>query len=118
MIDEPLLLYRQHSAQQLGGLRTTFLQKVRIAKSQGRDSFTRTASEYEAALERVRVHADRVLDPRWITALERKVEHFRAKARMREGKIARLRLVISELCRLHYDRYSRGWKSFAQDLFL
>ena len=83
-IDEPLLLYRQHSDQQLGGTRTTFLEKIRLAKSQGRDSFARTACEYEAVLERTQAHAERVIDPRWITALGRKVAHFRAKARMRE----------------------------------
>ena len=44
-VDEPLIQYRQHSAQQLGGAKTSFFVKVRIAKAQGSDTFRTIADD-------------------------------------------------------------------------
>ena len=117
-VDKPLIRYRQHTAQQLGGAKTTFLEKVKIAKSQDSTTFQLIADDYQHVLDRVRQFRESLLDPCWLTELENKVNHFRAKARMRKGKRYRLPLVAREALSHHYGRYSRGWKSLAQDIFL
>jgi hypothetical protein len=37
---------------------------------------------------------------------------------MRSASAWRLPIIVGELLRHHYGRYSSGWKSLAQDLFL
>jgi hypothetical protein len=50
--------------------------------------------------------------------LEQKVEHYRRRSAIRRRECARLLPSVAELLTLRYQRFSLGWKSFAQDLFL
>ncbi len=115
-ISAPLIRYRQHAAQQLGGRRSTLCEKIEIARSQGSEHFRRLARDYAAALRRARKLSGRLRDPGWIGALEAKVRHLIARAEIRREW--RLPLILSEAMRLRYGRYSLGWKSVAQDLVL
>ncbi len=118
IIDEPLVKYRQHATQQIGERRRTLYQDYLRIRGRGRGDFRQVADSYAAAAERLSRHAERLRDRRVLDALQEKVDHFRAKARMRESIPRRLRLVAGELRRRRYRAYSLGWKSLAQDLFL
>ncbi len=115
-IASPLIEYRQHPGQQLGGKKTTLREKINVARQQGTATFLGTALDYFLALDRLQQSRDRVRDPAILDALEDKIRHFHAKARMRQSR--RLPRVMHEMLTRHYGRYSRGWKSLAQDLFL
>lgn len=116
-VDEPLIEYRQHPQQQIGaGAATLFGQYLR-ARGRTRDHFASVATMHEAAAERLAAHRGRLRDPAVVEEVLEKARHFRAKARMRQSRL-RLPAIGRELLLRHYQRYSTGWRSLAQDLFL
>jgi len=116
-IAEPLFQYRRHAGQQIGASGGLWRQ-FRRGMSQKRDHFEAVAANHVAARNRLLQFHASLEGGREAGLLEEKIEHYRAKARMREPKARRLPLVVAELLRRHYARFSRGWKSGAQDLFL
>jgi glycosyltransferase involved in cell wall biosynthesis len=113
---EPLVDYRQHPAQQIGQPRRGLWAQYRRARERGVEHYDRLAAQYEAARERL-LGAAPLARPDALQAIATKCLHFRAKARMRSSLAARVPLVLGELVRLRYARYSSGWRSLAQDLF-
>lgn len=116
-LNEPLVRYRQHPGQQIGGLKRTLSQQIQVARAMDADFFARLARDYAAARDRLaasRAHrpADAVL-----SKLDGKVAHCLRRVRIR-SRGRHLPLVVPELVSGRYRRYSRGWKSFASDLFL
>ncbi len=117
-IAEPLLKYRQHPGQQIGVKKENLYRQFVRGMRQQRGDFEATAGNYEAAGRRLSKYHSRLRDVRVLRLLEEKAAHFRAKAHMRDPATWRLPIIVGELCQRHYARYSRGWKSLAQDLFL
>jgi len=117
-IPEPLVEYRQHSGQQIGARRRTLREDYLRVKARTAADFQAIAEAYAAARSRLLGSGRALGDGRTIARLDGKIEHFRAKARMRTRRAWRLPLVLRELAACHYLRYSTGWRSLAQDLFL
>ena len=117
MIPEPLLAYRQHSGQQIGGRRLTLLEQWEIARQMDRIYFDRLEANYAAADERLRRGPAPVSAGVLRQTLE-KARHCRSRAVMRRSPISRPGLILMEVARRRYERYSLGWKSLAQDMFL
>lgn len=117
-IPEPLLEYRQHSGQQIGARRRTLREDYLRVKARTAADFQAIAEAYAAARSRLLGSGRALDDGRTIARLDGKIEHFRAKARMRTRRAWRLPLVLRELAACHYLRYSTGWRSLAQDLVL
>jgi glycosyltransferase involved in cell wall biosynthesis len=118
MIETPLIRYRQHAVQQLGGTRQTFLERIAKATRMDYGSFVAVRDRYAAALERLRQFEDRLRDPGVLGRLEAKVAHWDARARMRRRPVWRYPMVASELVRLRYSRYSSDVRCAVQDLLL
>jgi len=116
-VAEALVEYRQHGAQQIGQPRGSLYEQYLRGCRRNGDDFQQIAANYLAARDRLAAFAGRLRSPEILRALERKAEHFRAKARMRSRRATRLPLVLREFVRGHYARYSSGWRSLAQDLF-
>jgi len=117
-LDEPLVLYRQHPSQQIGGAKATFRQQVATASRMDRAFFASLAENYAAARARLASSRTHRCPRAVIEDLDAKVTHSTRRARMRDGRRRRLSLILSELLSRRYWRYSGGWKSVAQDLFL
>lgn len=115
-IAEPLIEYRQHGRQQIGERKRSLLENYRRARQRDQRFFAGVAANYTAARDRLAACRDRLLDPRVLRALDRKIAHFHAKARMRTGLLQRPALIAHELLQLNYLHYSTGWRSLAQDL--
>ena len=115
VIAEPLVQYRRHADQQHGDKKRGLLGELQAARGKSPEDFEAVEVRYREALERLTgatgVRPDR------LAMLGRKVEHCRRRAVMRAGGW-RLPAILSELRRGNYSRFSRGWKSAAQDLFL
>ena len=116
-IDEPLVAYRQHAGQQIGAGKRSLYQQYLRAKSQHRETFLAIAAGYRAAWQRLASCGTPSVDGAILPALQQKVGHFLAKARMRRTAW-RLPLIGRELLRRHYAKYSSGLRSLAQDLLL
>jgi len=114
-VSEPLVEYRQHAGQQIGARRETLLQKYRRRKRQGPHFYHATAENYAYALARLKPLRSTLPDPSVLDALEQKVAHWRARARMRTLAGWRVPMIAREILRGSYVRYSAGWKSVAED---
>jgi hypothetical protein len=115
-IPRPLVRYRQHAAQAIGALRRSLYQQYLNAKKMDGPWFGRQADLYEAALGRVSQRG--AARPGTIELLEQKVRHFRRRSAIHRRGVTRILPSMIELVTLRYRRFSLGWKSFAQDLFL
>jgi glycosyltransferase involved in cell wall biosynthesis len=114
-VPEALVRYRQHSQQQLGGRKRNLLEQLRRAREMGRTFMVDSAERYGRARERIE---RQIGGASGAASLMEKVEHFRARVRMRDEPIWRWPLAGREFVLGRYGRYSIGWKSFLQDLFL
>jgi hypothetical protein len=115
-IREPLVEYRQHAEQLIGGLKRSLYQQYLAGRGKGPGDFQRVADNYRAARVRLGSFHGRLLDPGLLAALDEKVRHFQTRAGVRAGRERRLPAVWGEFWHGRYGRYSSGWKSLAQDL--
>jgi len=118
LVDEPLVLYRQHADQQLGEQRRNFYRQYRVAKSMTQSDFRSTANAYALACERLTRAGDELRVRDAVARLNDKVRHWDARVRMRNAEVRRLPLILKEIAAGRYRRCSLGWKCIAQDLFL
>jgi glycosyltransferase involved in cell wall biosynthesis len=117
-IAEPLIEYRQHAEQQIGARKENLYRQLVRGIRQKRRDFETISENYAAAHRRLSKFRLRLRDDRVLQLLAEKSKHFRAKARMRDPRTWRLPIILHELLHSRYFRYSRGWRSMAQDLFL
>ena len=125
-IREPVMLYRQHPKQHLGALRRSYRQQYHTAKMMRRSQFQHEADWHEAAFERL-VHAMKGLEDggqtyavpqRALALLREKIRHCRSRSAIRQRECSRVLPIMTEFLTLRYQRFSLGWKSVAQDIFL
>ncbi len=117
MIEEPLIEYRQHPAQQIGERRRSLYQQFQLARTLDADVYDRERERFQAVRERLSGQSEFPVRPEVITALDRKIAHSYARVQMRNRRW-RHPLILRELLAGNYGHCSLGWKSLAQDLFL
>jgi glycosyltransferase involved in cell wall biosynthesis len=115
-VREPLIQYRQHPRQQIGERRRSWYEQFRRVRGRTHEDFVQAALAARAAEERLRERAPQACDA--IAALHRKFLHCERRARMHEPGCWRWPLILQEWWPGNYRKYSRGWKSLAQDIFL
>ena len=114
IVDKPLIRYRVHGANQIGIQRLGLRQQLAKAREQIEgDAFGYAVEFFEVARERLPQTA-----PELRTAIDEKIEHARKRQRMPASWWARLPAIGEEAASGRYGRYSYGWKSIAQDLWL
>ena len=121
IVDEPLISYRLHDSNQVGLRKLSLRQQFEQARKQiDRRAFRYAADLHTEALrrltngipERYRLH-DNV--PR---LLRQKILHAESRDAVNHSALNRSKTVLGELLNMRYFRYSYGWKSVAQDIFL
>ena len=117
-IPEPLVEYRQHAGQQIGVQRKSLYCRFLRAMREERQNLETLAGNFEAAHRRLSEFRSRLRDDRVLRLLEEKVEHLRTRAGIRASAAGRLPIVVNELFRGHYARYSETWKAVVKDLLL
>lgn len=118
LIPEPLIDYRQHAGQQFGERKRSLFEQYRVARSMTQSSYRTVVEAYSLAAERLRKKSPAEIRPEIMDSLDRKVSHFQVRTRMRDPETSRLPMIAREILNGGYRRYSLGWKSIAQDLFL
>jgi glycosyltransferase involved in cell wall biosynthesis len=116
-IDQPLIRYRQHANQSIGAARRSLYQQYLNAKKMDRTVFATQADDYESALARLQEQTEFDLPPGVVAKLQEKIRHCRHRSAIRLGQASKLS-AVPELLASRYRRFSLGWKSFSQDLFL
>jgi glycosyltransferase involved in cell wall biosynthesis len=113
-IERPLVRYRQHAAQSVGALRRSLYQQYLNAKKMDAGVFDAHANMYQSARDRMTSLAPDAL----LRQVDDKIRHFRNRAAIHSGRKNRYSGILGESLSCRYMRYSMGWKSLAQDLFL
>ena len=120
LVPEPLILYRQHATNQIGGVRTNVIERASRAKSEARQlaatKLQNWITQYRSARDRLRNEVDK---SRWVEIeplLNAKIAHLESRLRMRQMPKRRFDLAFKELITLRYERYSAGTVSFVKDL--
>jgi glycosyltransferase involved in cell wall biosynthesis len=119
IIRQSLIRYRQHPAQSVGALQRTLYQQYLAARKMDRHVFADHARMYAAA--KARLESWHELPPRAGNVkpmLNEKIRHYQIRSAIRLRQRSRFGPSVVELLSRRYQRYSLGWKSFAQDLFL
>lgn len=107
----PLLAYRQHDSNAVGGLRKTLVQEGRIALSINRSAWYAHEVAMWQSLE------DRLgsLAP---LCLSKKIDHLLVRANMPTARWRRLPTILREAALGRYLRYSRNWGSIVIDILV
>jgi glycosyltransferase involved in cell wall biosynthesis len=119
-VDEPLVKYRLHGGNVVGMKKHSLLNQIRMARWQvSSGAFRYLAELHQAALQRL---DERDVKHAKIGQVKRllgqKAAHSRARDAMPRGWFRRWPIVARELRTGDYRRYSYGWRSVLQDLFL
>ncbi|MFN2499542.1 MAG: glycosyltransferase family 2 protein [Pyrinomonadaceae bacterium] len=114
-IEEPLMFYRQHDAQQIGA-KPKKKEKVAMQTVVRRvTSYAELLKIIERAKERLLLQGEVNTDIA-LRELETVGAHLRKRAHLPESWLRRLPLVLHELLTLRYHRYGKGMFSAAKDL--
>lgn len=121
LVEEPLMSYRLHDANHVGLKRWNLFEQIYKAREQIEIGAFRYAIDlYQAALDRLGEHAARypVTDKRVLDLLREKIDHSRFRDSLPRRWLARWPGICRESLNGGYFKYSYGFKSVLQDLFL
>lgn len=128
-VDERLVLYRRHAAQQVGplGRKSAAGGLGALASGEAASALGR-ANPYEETLAVARAVRDRLVERRGagsetefetgraLAELEARIAHLEARRNLPRARLLRTWPVLRELATLRYRRYSNGVASAAKDL--
>ncbi|MHB8938522.1 MAG: glycosyltransferase family 2 protein [Thiobacillus sp.] len=119
-ISEPLVLYRQHSDNQIGTARKTLLEQIKTSikgsNKTKEKAYLDAAEQYIVIKERLDNYVKEAMQSDIEILLENKIKHLQSRAHIPTSFVRRFPLVVHELMTLRYHRYSSGFKSFLKDL--
>lgn len=112
VVDEPLVRYRQHGANQVGAPATGLRSKLARRRTQG--VFGDELAHYRGMCARLAAQPPGTVEPHTVEILDRKVRHLEFRYGLSGHEPS---AVVAELARGRYHRYSRGVESAGYDLF-
>lgn len=120
LVEEPLIQYRQHAGQQIGErakMRNWWTQ-FNTGRQMGTEYFERQLAFFRDLSTRVANHERDWVHPEVGRLTAEKVSHLEYRIAARKHRLSSIGAVAREYSRGRYSRFSYGWKSAAQDLFL
>jgi glycosyltransferase involved in cell wall biosynthesis len=116
MIDDPLIDYRQHAANQIGAKPLTRGELVAKLFAARDDHCPRLLRRTERLIEKVESLGAAVTSDKTI-ALREKVEHLRLRTALPSSRWLRVAPIAMEIVSGRYARFSTGARAVARDLF-
>lgn len=121
IIREPLMQYRQHSAQQLGpGLELLDMRgKIAWGRRAGRERWVKEIENFQQLYEKL--EANKISFPNGECAkkqIKRKISHLARRSQLPNKKVTRIPAMLGDILNGNYWRYSGGWRSIASDIFV
>lgn len=115
-IPEPLIAYRQHAGNVVGGRVKPIIREICSALALDRGAWYRSElNRWEALAERLESASPATPVP---TCLDEKIEHLRRRAELPKARWRRTPRILSEVLAGNYARYARNWGSIAIDLLV
>ena len=117
IIGEPLIKYRQHSMQVIGGRKLSVYEQYQRAKSIHGETYSNAKTRFLEALERLISIGKCNIDVQ--RSIDRKIQHLIVRQNLiRCSLLKRIKLIAQEFITFRYHKYSNGWKSVAKDLLI
>lgn len=114
LVDEPLVDYRQHGANEIGAVAPTLGHKVGRLRQSREERNTRLLARAVGLQARL---ADRIeVTPEITATVDGRVAHERMRSSLPVSRFGRIRPVLSSLRRGDYGRYGRGAMDVLRDL--
>ena len=117
IVDEELIDYRVHGANQIGIHRLSLSEQLEKARWQLASGIFRYGAEFFGAA-RARLVECADADPRTLALIDRKIEHCRTRDELPASLLARLPAILGESLNGRYWQFSYGIRSVLQDLWL
>jgi glycosyltransferase involved in cell wall biosynthesis len=117
-VDQPLIKYRQHAAQQIGGKKLTLRDLYEKAREVGPVHYRLGYERFLVARERLQSLADRIRDRAFLSMMDGKVLHQQRRLQISESRsrARRIWMTLAELIRGRYTRYSPNSRHFIKDM--
>jgi GT2 family glycosyltransferase len=115
VLEEPLIDYRQHAANQIGARRETLMAKLRKAVEPRGAKYRERAAKAEILLARLCEFPAEVA-PETVDKMRGKLAHQRFRADLPGARLARCAPVLREALSGRYGRFGRGGAYIVQDL--
>lgn len=118
--EDRLILYRQHSRQQLGTPVTssTSAERMRLMRRRDPQFYAGYLAFLKQLRDWVRANAGADVKPAFWEALDGRIRHLDARTDLPMQRLGRLRPIAAELRSGRYTRFSQGLTSAAKDLIL
>ena len=117
IVEEPLIQYRQHAQNQVGGRKPPLPEFLRAVVRDNTAFYQDYAKQLELLRQRL-TGCSKLKRSDDLSLLDSRIIHFEARARMPVQRLKRLPLALRELWTLRYFRHSNGSISLGKDLFL
>ena len=117
IIEDPLIQYRQHERNQVGGRKPPLAEFLRAVFRDNSAFYQDYVNQLKSLRQRL-TGCPKLKRSDDLSRLESRILHFEARARMPAQRSRRLPLVLRELWTLRYFRHSNGSISLGKDLFL
>jgi hypothetical protein len=118
-INEPLVLYRQHSANVIGGQRIPFSEQLRQASMLGRLGLVeREIGRYRALYDRLKTFPATPRLNIMLKLAEAKLAHLGRRHNLADRRLFRLQDVLGEWLNGNYGRFAKDWRNVAADLLM
>ena len=115
VLEEPLIDYRQHAANQIGARRETLLAKLRKASAPRGAKYRERVARAEILLARLLEFPEAVA-PATIAKMRGKLAHQQFRAGLPGARLARFAPVLREALSGRYGQFGRGGAYIVQDL--
>ena len=115
VLEEPLIDYRQHAANQIGARRETLMTKLRKASAPRGAKYRERVARAEILLARLLEFPEAVA-PATIAKMRGKLAHQQFRADLPDARLARCAPVLLEALSGRYGRFGRGGAYIVQDL--
>ena len=116
-IEEPLIKYRQHPNQAIGGMKISFPNRFHRALSTRGEAYSHERTKYLQSANRLASAG--IGNKRVQELVEAKLQHLKARQLLYKASLLkRIELVLEELRAGRYHKFSDGWRSVAKDLFM
>lgn len=116
-IREPLIQYRQHAHNQIGGRKPSLPEFLEAVFRDNSAFYQDYVNELKLLRERL-TGCSKLKRLEDLSRLEARILHFEARAQMPAERLRRLPWALRELWTLRYFRHSNGGISLGKDLFL
>lgn len=117
LINEPLILYRQHEANQIGGRRRGLAYRLQRPRGAASRETKRVLLETEAIIARLGESGPSTTRHRHIAALTAKLRHLVVRDHYSARAPDSFLPFLGEILNGRYQRYSIGWSSVLHDLY-